>query len=51
MNFFTLAVKNLLRRKIRTTLTILSVAIAISILFSLLAFNRGYEKEMKKELA
>ncbi len=51
MNFFTLAIKNLLRRKIRTTLTILSVAIAISILFSLLAFNRGYEKEMKKELA
>lgn len=50
MNFFSLAIKNLLRRKIRTTLTILSVAIAISILFSLVAFNRGYEKEMKKEL-
>jgi putative ABC transport system permease protein len=50
MNFFSLALKNLLRRKIRTILTILSVAIAISILFSLVAFNRGYEKEMKKEL-
>jgi putative ABC transport system permease protein len=50
MNFFSLAIKNLLRRKIRTSLTILSVAIAISILFSLVAFNRGYEKEMKKEL-
>jgi len=50
MNFFSLAIKNLLRRKIRTILTILSVAIAISILFSLVAFNRGYEKEMKKEL-
>ena len=50
MNFFSLAIKNLLRRKIRTTLTILSVAIAISILFSLVAFNRGYEKEMTKEL-
>jgi len=50
MNFWILAIKNLFRRKIRTSLTILSVAIAIAILFSLIAFNRGYEREMKQEL-
>lgn len=50
MSFLKLALKNLLRRKVRTILTIVSVAIAISILFSLVAFNVGYEREMKKEL-
>lgn len=50
MSFLKLAFKNLLRRKVRTALTIVSVAIAVSILFSLVAFNVGYEREMKKEL-
>ena len=50
MNFFTLAAKNLQRRKGRTMLTVLGVAIAISVLFSLLALNSGYEKELSKEV-
>ena len=50
MNFFTLAAKNLLRRRGRTMLTVLGVAIAISVLFSLLALNSGYEKELNKEV-
>ena len=50
MNFFTLAVKNLMRRRGRTVLTVLGVAISISVLFSLLAINTGYEKEMNKEM-
>lgn len=50
MNFFTLAAKNLQRRKSRTLLTVLGVAIAISVLFSLLALNSGYEKELNKEV-
>jgi putative ABC transport system permease protein len=50
MNFFTLAAKNLLRRRGRTTLTVLGVAIAISVLFSLLALNSGYEKELAREM-
>ena len=50
MNFFTLAVKNLMRRRGRTVLTVLGVAISISVLFSLLALNTGYEKEMNKEM-
>lgn len=50
MNFFTLAAKNLMRRRGRTLLTILGVAIAISVLFSLLALNSGYEKELNREV-
>jgi putative ABC transport system permease protein len=50
MNFLTLAIKNLMRRRGRTLLTILGVAIAISVLFSLLALNTGYEKELNKEM-
>ncbi|MDD1758182.1 MAG: ABC transporter permease [Methanotrichaceae archaeon] len=50
MNFLTLAAKNLLRRRGRTLLTVLGVAIAISVLFSLLSLNSGYEKELNKEV-
>ncbi|HOT07270.1 MAG TPA: ABC transporter permease [Methanotrichaceae archaeon] len=50
MNFLTLAAKNLLRRRGRTVLTVLGVAIAISVLFSLLALNSGYERELDKEV-
>ena len=50
MNFFTLAAKNLIRRRGRTILTVLGVAIAISVLFSLLALNSGYEMELNKEV-
>ncbi|RQW77492.1 MAG: ABC transporter permease [Methanothrix sp.] len=50
MNFLTLATKNLLRRRGRTLLTVLGVAIAITVLFSLLSLNSGYEKELNKEM-
>ncbi|MDD1729334.1 MAG: ABC transporter permease [Methanospirillum sp.] len=50
MNLFTLAFRNLRRRKVRTLLTIAGVAIAVSVLFSLLAFNAGYEQELTKEV-
>ncbi len=50
MNFITLAVKNLVRRRGRTALTVLGVAIAITVLFSLLSFNSGYEKQLSGEL-
>jgi len=50
MNFITLAAKNLLRRRVRTMLTVLGVAIAISVLFSLLALNSGYEMELNREV-
>lgn len=50
MNVFSLSVKNLFRRRIRTLLTIGGVAIAIAVLFSLLSFNAGYEKQLNGEL-
>jgi putative ABC transport system permease protein len=50
LNFVTLALKNLLRRRGRTVLTILGVAIAIAVLFSLLSFNSGYQKQLSGEL-
>jgi putative ABC transport system permease protein len=50
MNFVTLAIKNLLRRRGRTILTVLGVAIAVAVLFSLLSFNAGYEKQLSGEL-
>lgn len=50
MNFLTLAAKNLLRRRGRTLLTVLGVAIAITVLFSLLSLNSGYEKQLNKEV-
>jgi len=49
MNFLTLATKNLQRRKARTFLTVLGVAIAIAVLFSLLSLNFGYENERTRE--
>lgn len=51
MNLLSLAARNLLRRKGRTMLTVMGVAIAVSVLFSLLAFNAGYEKEIGREMS
>lgn len=50
MNIFSLAIKNLLRRRVRTGLTVAGVAIAIAVLFSLLSFNAGYERQLSGEL-
>jgi putative ABC transport system permease protein len=50
MNFIKLAYKNLIRRRTRTILTVLGVAIAVSALFSLTAFKDGYEKQLTKEM-
>ena len=51
MNFFTLAVKNLSRRRTRTILTLIGVAIAIAVLYSLLSFNIGYERQLSGEMS
>jgi len=50
LNIFSLAIKNLLRRRVRTGLTVAGVAIAIAVLFSLLSFNAGYERQLSGEL-
>jgi len=50
MVWFGLAWKNILRRPVRSSLTVLGVAIAIAVLFSLLDFQRGYERGLREEL-
>jgi len=50
MNRFSLAVKNLRRRKGRTILTIIGVAIAVAVLFSLLSLSAGYEDRLTREM-
>lgn len=51
MNWTAIALKNILRRPIRSILTIAGVAIAVAMLFNLLEFQRGYEKGLRSELA
>lgn len=50
MQWFVLAAKNLLRRPTRTILTVLGVAIAIAVLYSLFQFQQGYQSRLKGEL-
>lgn len=50
MQWFVLGFKNLARRPTRTILTVLGVAIAIAVLYSLFEFQRGYQSQLKGEL-
>ncbi|HSV75162.1 MAG TPA: ABC transporter permease [Chthonomonadales bacterium] len=50
MEHLRIAVKNLLRRRARTVLTLLGVGVAVAILYSLLAFQRGYEQGLRAEM-
>ncbi len=45
-----LAIQNAMRRKLRTAVTVMGVAIATAALFSLLSFLRGYQAQMRNEL-
>jgi len=50
MEYLRLAIKNLLRRKVRTILTLLGIGVAIAVLYSLLEFQQGYEKGLQGQL-
>ena len=50
MQWFKLASKNLLRRPTRSLLTVLGVAIAIAVLYSLFQFQQGYQQRLQGEL-
>lgn len=45
-----IAYKNLLRKKIRTILTLFGIALSTWVLVSLLGFNRGYEQSLNKDI-
>jgi len=51
MNLFTLSIKNLQRRKLRSGLTMAGVGIAAAALFSLLSFNTGFDRALKEEMS
>jgi putative ABC transport system permease protein len=46
-----LALKNLRRRPLRTALTVSGVALAVAVLYSLSAFQAGYQERLRAELA
>ncbi|MGD0535966.1 MAG: ABC transporter permease [Methanoregula sp.] len=47
---FQIAYKNLLRKKIRSLLTLISIALSSWVLISLLGFNQGYEASLNKDI-
>ena len=50
MSFTRFALKNLFAHKVRTLLTLGSMVVAVAVLFTLVSFNRGYEKALKTQL-
>jgi putative ABC transport system permease protein len=50
MEFIKLSVNNLFRHKIRSMLTLIGIAASVSVLFSIISFNRGFEKGLNHEL-
>jgi putative ABC transport system permease protein len=50
ISIFEVAYKNLLRKKTRSLLTILGIAMAAWVLVSLFGFNRGYEASLNKDI-
>jgi len=50
MNVFSIAFKNLSRKKIRTSLTISGVAVAVAVLVSLFGFDAGYQRGLDNDI-
>jgi ABC-type dipeptide/oligopeptide/nickel transport system ATPase component len=50
ISLFEVAYKNLLRKKTRSALTVLGIALAGWVLVSLFGFNSGYEKSLNKDI-
>jgi putative ABC transport system permease protein len=50
LSLFEVAYKNLLRKKTRSLLTVLGIAMAGWVLVSLFGFNSGYEKSLNKDI-
>src|SRR5512137_1240460 len=50
LSVFAVAYKSLLRKKTRSLLTILGIAMAAWVLVSLFGFNRGYEASLNKDI-
>jgi putative ABC transport system permease protein len=49
MHFYDFVLRNLIRRRVRTGLTILGVSVAIAAVVALMSVTRGYEKSLKEQ--
>jgi putative ABC transport system permease protein len=50
MNIYQVSYKNLFRRKVRTTFTVVGIMLSIWVLVTLLGFNRGYENSLNDSI-
>jgi putative ABC transport system permease protein len=50
MNLFTIAFKDLSRKRVRSALTIGGVAIAVAVLVSLMGFDAGYQRALRADI-
>lgn len=50
ISIYQIAAKNLLRKRARTSLTIIGIGLSAWVLASLLGFNRGYDSALKKDI-
>ncbi len=50
MVFLKFALKNILRHKVRSLLTVFGIAASVAVLFSIISFNNGFEKGLSKEI-
>lgn len=50
MVYLKLALKNILRHKVRSFLTVFGIAASVAVLFSIVSFNNGFEKGLSKEI-
>lgn len=50
MDFIKLAFNNLLRHKMRSILTLVGIATSVAVLFSIISFNRGFERGLTEEI-
>ncbi|MCW5212299.1 ABC transporter permease [Desulfobulbus sp. TB] len=50
INIYTVCYKNLLRKKVRSSLTIIGVGLSAWVLASLMGFNKGYEASLNRDI-
>ncbi|MFO0752615.1 MAG: FtsX-like permease family protein [Thermodesulfovibrionales bacterium] len=50
MGFLKLALKNLQRHRTRSLLTLFGIAASVAVLFSILSFNKGFDRGLAREL-
>ncbi len=50
LNIFEVSYKNLLRKRVRSGLTVVGIALSAWVLVSLLGFNQGYESSLSKDI-